>query len=387
MKNQLAAIELKVLVQEFKQLEGAWLEKVYDAAVGAAVKAGKGIVLQLGKSEGIKRFLACLSPFAVFCTAAKPAVSEGPGGFCSFLRHHLGNARLASIRQLGFERILELVFSSGNNRLRLMIELFSKGNVLLLDEAGIIIGAAEQQQWKDRTIRPGFAYQPPPATPDFAALPLEQFSKIVLSSEKDSVVKALAVDIGLSGIYAEELCAAAGIDKSRPPTSLSGQDLAAVFSSLQGLLSRKPAPIALLDDKGRISEVFPFPILASAAARTRPCQSFSEAVEALSLQQAESSSLSSKESPFARKVKELEIAIGQQRSAIDGMSTAVDENTRAAELVYEHYLEVRQILEDYGRLRKSFTKEQIKEYFKSNKKVVSIDEKDGTITVELVSAH
>lgn len=382
MKSQLAAIELKVLVQELKQLENSRLDRPYDLQGSSS---GKQLVLQLNKSEATgssKRFLAILSPSSIFFSLRKPATSEVPGSFCTFLRKHLDNARLVSIAQFGSERILELVFSSKTGELKLVVELFSKGNVLLLDEKGIIIAAAEQQNWKDRTVRPGFNYSPPPSSADFASIEFSQFSAAVLSSEKDSVVKCLATDLGLSGVYAEELCASANIGKEKKPSELSESELQQLFSSLQQLTSRKPNPVAVLDDTGRISEVFPFPTAAIAAAKTRQFSSFSEAVEAIMLQQ-QSSAVSPAEAALSRKIREMEIAIDQQNSTIAGMGKAVEENTKIAEEIYVHYQEIKQVLDDYNKLRKSFTQEQLKEYFKGNKLVKNIDEKTGTITVEI----
>lgn len=381
MRNQLASVELRVLADELKQLESSRVSQVYELEA-AGVKPGKALVFQLSKSEG-KKYLICLVPSAVFFSRAKPATSEKQGGFCSMLRQHLDNARLTSISQLGSERIVELIFSSGKEQPRLIIELFSKGNVILADEKGVILSAAEHQAWKDRTIRPGFTYQQPPATADFAAMSGEQFSKALLSSEKDSVVKALAVDLGLSGSYAEELCLTAAVEKAKKPAQLSPAELTILFSSLQQLLSRKPSPIAVLDGSSSVVEVFPFPTVSAAAAKTKPFSSFNEAVEALSLRQFESSFSASREFPSLRRIKELEIAIGQQKAMMVEMEKVVNEATAAAEAVYTHYQDVRRILDDYNTLRKTFTPEQLREYFKSNKKVVSIDEKTGTIMLEI----
>lgn len=298
------------------------------------------------------------------------------------LRRHLDNAKLVSVSQPGSERILELVFSSGNGQLKLFIELFSKGNIILVDDKSVILAAAEHQTWKDRTIRPGFTYKLPPSTADFAAMSEEQFSKAILSSEKDSVVKALAVDLSLSGSYAEELCLTARVDKAKAPSSLSEQqELNRLFSSLQQLLSKKPSPMAVLDDNSNVVEAFPFPTAFAAALRTKPFPSFNEAVEALAMRQIESSSRESSSS--LRLIRELEIATKQQKATIAEMEQVVSEATAAAEAVYTHYQDVKRILDDYNTLRKTFTPEQLREYFKPNKLVKSIDEKTGTITLEI----
>lgn len=381
MRNQLASIELRVLVSELKQLESSWVSQVYELG-SAGVKPGKALVFQLSKSES-KRFLVCLAPSAVFFSLVKPQTSEKPGGFCSILRQHLGNAKLVSVSQLGSERILEVVLSSGNSRIKLIIELFSKGNIILADEKGVILAAAEHQAWKDRAVRPGFPYSPPPATADFASMNEGQFSKALLSSGKDSVVKALAVDLGLSGAYAEELCSAAAVDKSKNPQQLSQSELAALFSSLQKLLSMKSSPVAIIDGNSSVVEVFPFPVAAASAVKSKPISSFNDAVEALAMRQMESSVSSLRESPSLRRIKELEIAIEQQKATIAGMGKVVSEATAAAEAIYTHYQDVKGVLDDYNKLRKAFTPEQLREYFKSNKKVVSLDEKTGQVTLEI----
>ncbi|MBI2580889.1 NFACT family protein [Candidatus Woesearchaeota archaeon] len=350
MKNQLASVELRMLVSELKQLEGSWLDQVYELQQPAAAKPGKSIVLQLSTSEG-KKFLACLAPSALFFSLKRPATAEKPGGFCSFLRHHLGNAKLVSVLQPGSERILELVFSSKSRQLKLIIELFSKGNVILVDEKGVILGCAEHQTWKDRTVRPGFAYSYPPATADFAKMDEAQFQKAVLSSEKDSVVKAMAVDLGLSGTYAEQLCSSAAVDKSKKPSQLSQPELQKLYLSLRKLLSRK--------------------------------QPINAALEAKATAHLAEASLSSKTAAFSGQVKELEIAIGQQKAAVAEFARAAQEATKSAEFIYEHYMEIRQVLDDYNRLRKTFTPDQLREYFSSSKLVKSIDEKTGQVTLEI----
>jgi len=383
MRNQLTALELKVLANEFRQLVNSRLERVYDLQGSSN---GKRIVLLLNKSEVPKRFLVFLAPSAAFLSAKKPAVAEQPGSLCSYLRKHVENSRLVSVSQHNSERILELVFSSGEGSMKLVVELFSKGNILLLDGSGVILAAAEQQSWKDRTVRPGFQYSYPPASVDFASISFEQFRSIILSSEKDSAVKCMATELGLSGVYSEELCARASVDKQKKPSQLSNPELQQLFSSLKSIIAEKPNPVAVLDDKGRITDVFPFQLSATANSPTKPFQSFNEAVESISLQQLQSSATAPEQAALSRKIKEMEIAIEQQKATIAGMDAAVKENSQAAEVIYLHYQEVKQVMDDYNKFRKMLTLEQLREYFGSNRIVKSIDEKTGTVILEISEA-
>ena len=57
-----------------------------------------------------------------------------PSQFAMVLRKHLNNSRLIEVKQLGFDRIISMIFEHGSGKLELIIELFRDGNVLLLDE-------------------------------------------------------------------------------------------------------------------------------------------------------------------------------------------------------------------------------------------------------------
>jgi predicted ribosome quality control (RQC) complex YloA/Tae2 family protein len=382
MKNQIASIELKVLVKEFCQLENCRLDRVYDLE-GAS--DGKQLVFQLNKSDDYassKKFLVVNAPSAVYVSSSKPATCEQPGVFCSFLRKRLDNARLVSISQLHSERILEFVLSSKVGNLKLIIELFSKGNIILLDMSGIIQLAAESQNWKDRTIRPGFAYSPPPASADYSSIDLAGFKGLVLSSGKDSLVKCLAIDLGLSGAYAEEVCAQASVDKNLKPSALSDSLLQQLFSSLNTLLLKKPSPVAILDEKGLILEAFPFAVFAASKASTKEFSTFNELVLELS-KQLRGRVISPMEASLSRKIREMEFALEQQNSTIKGMEISAKENSRIAEFIYENYQEIHQILDDYNKLRKSFTKDQLTEYFGCHKIFRNIDLKTGIIEFEI----
>ena len=54
--------------------------------------------------------------------------------------------QLVGVRQFGFDRVIQMDFEHGGGRLSLIIELFRDGNVLLLDQEGVIIRTPDSCQ-------------------------------------------------------------------------------------------------------------------------------------------------------------------------------------------------------------------------------------------------
>ena len=93
--------------------------------------AGKDFAL-LFKTGDAKRILHVALPSALFLTPSREQADKAPD-FCMSLRKHLTGAPLIAIIQPGSERIVEFQFDTKEGRRILLLELFSKGNILLLD--------------------------------------------------------------------------------------------------------------------------------------------------------------------------------------------------------------------------------------------------------------
>lgn len=100
--------------------------------------------------------------------ARRPRMEGDPPAFLQELRRRLRDARLESVRQRGFDRILEIGFSTANGDHWLVAELMGKhSNLMLLDAEGRVQAAAK---WigptkSRRPVAPGRPYVPPP-TPE-----------------------------------------------------------------------------------------------------------------------------------------------------------------------------------------------------------------------------
>ncbi|HZO73558.1 MAG TPA: NFACT RNA binding domain-containing protein [Ktedonobacteraceae bacterium] len=106
-------------------------------------------------------------------TALKPAkIASEPPAFVMLLRKYLEGARIETVVQPRWERVLEIIagYRSGENdervRFRLIIEIMGRvSNIMLCNEDGMILGALKRvgaEVNRYRVIASGVAYTPPP---------------------------------------------------------------------------------------------------------------------------------------------------------------------------------------------------------------------------------
>lgn len=168
------------------------------------------------------------------------------------------------IEQIGFERALKISTSNAE----LVVEMFSSGNVILCS-AGEIVMPLRREEWKEREVKPKVLYKPPPETPG-------PFSNGLFSMEKE-IVKALATDMGLSGAYAEEVCARSLVEKTRKCTELTENEKMRIEESITGILSEVLSP-SIVFENGKKIDVVPFELKIYQNLEKKAFESFSEAL-------------------------------------------------------------------------------------------------------------
>lgn len=120
-----------------------------------------------GSEHGV--LLSCSATFArAHLAARRPASTGEPPMLAAALRKHVEGGRLAEVRQIGFDRVLELTFVRPEGAFRLLAELMGKhANLILVDPSGKVMAAAHfvSARQSSRPILPGRPYSPPPFPP------------------------------------------------------------------------------------------------------------------------------------------------------------------------------------------------------------------------------
>lgn len=194
--------------------------------------------------------------------------------FCMLLRRRLTGGRICSIRQLGSDRICEIIVLARNElfdevALRLIVELTGKhANLLLLDPLGAVVDCIRRVSATNdgaRILLPGFPYESIPTQNklDPFATPVEALEAVF--SSPDPVRAMTAAFDGVSKQTATALLSAA--------TSAN-----ALLSLLHAMKSGGYAPCVAFNELNEPVAALPF-VPAGLYARVEPANSMSEALD------------------------------------------------------------------------------------------------------------
>ncbi len=124
-----------------------------------------GIGLYAGGREAFLLLSCDPTFFRAHFVTARPTSSDVQFGLCSALRARVDGARVLSVKQVGFDRILRIEFQRSDSEHTLIAELMGKhSNLILTEDGGRIVSAAK---WinRSKSVRPiqaGTHYQGPP---------------------------------------------------------------------------------------------------------------------------------------------------------------------------------------------------------------------------------
>ncbi|HII84633.1 MAG TPA: fibronectin-binding domain-containing protein, partial [Methanobacterium subterraneum] len=137
-------------------------ELLSDARVQKAYQPTRDTVIIRFHVPGKGRVdVAFQAGLRVHTTQYPPENPKVPPSFPMLLRKHLKNATVKGVRQHNFDRILEIDIQK-EHRFTLVVELFSQGNIILLDEENRIILPLKHRHAQGRKITSKEEYYYPP---------------------------------------------------------------------------------------------------------------------------------------------------------------------------------------------------------------------------------
>ncbi|MFO8016598.1 MAG: NFACT family protein [Candidatus Woesearchaeota archaeon] len=372
MKNELSSIELKHVLDEMGFLEGARLDKIiqhnHDFCFNFYAKAKGNFMLRIVPGK------------YVYMTGRRPS-NTGAGNFCLSLRKYIINATLESAGQLSSERIVRLSLSTKEGRYLLFIELFAKGNILLCDEEGTIISLLHRQESKERTLAVKRAYEPPPGSTNiFEAGPDEIRS--LKDSSAESLVKALARDLGMGGVYAEEACIIANIDKETPPKKLAEQDINALHKAIRVIIEKEKEPKAVFRG-GEMVNVVPFDLEYYESCEFVRYPSYNEALDAVLSVEDAGQRKTEHSREYTKNAEKIKNIIQKQEKSLEKANKTIEENQRKGEIIYEKYGMVKEVLDEINKAREKHSWAEIKKRLKGHKTIKSVNEKEGKVIIDI----
>jgi len=360
-----------------------------------------------------------------------------PQAFPMLLRKYLMGGRIVSVEQHDFDRIVKIGIERGGILNTLIVELFAPGNVLIVDSENRIILPMNPVTLKDRRLRSGEIYELPEAQLSPIKAKVSDLME-TFSSSKADVVRTIATRFNLGGVLAEEICARAEIDKSKPSKEATQEDASRLCNAMHDLFS----PLFSAEEKSKCDkeieveaelksetefepeaelkpeteveadtpkfrsqhvkkeingkletfDVLPFDLIRYSGFEKEYFDSFNTALDEFfgkkALEQVE------KVKEAQKKEKTLDVyerRLLQQEESLKKFEKEIEKNNTLAETVYANY----QIIEELfsvlnGARAKGYSWDEIRSILKQAKKTVpaaqkitNIDPRTGTITVGL----
>lgn len=359
-KKNISSLELAAIVNELQFLVKGKISQIYH-------QEKTELLLQLHAPGRGKKYLKIVPGKFLSLTTEKDAPLR-PTSFCMLLRKYLSNAFIKSITQRYSERILIFEFDK-KETFYLIIELFSKGNIVLTDKDMMIIGSLDRQIWKERTVKQNETYIFPTPGINWKDITLKKLQEILHKSDKKNLAVSLATELGLGGLYAEEVCRLNNIDKSIEPTAASTQEISAILNTVKEFLKKIEHPTGYIYE----DEITPFPLKDQTEKENRDsyCEALDEIKPFL------------KESPYEQKIKSLNKTITTQEAAIEEQEKKIEENTKKGELIYEKYLPLQKLSDIVKELKKEHSWQEIEQELKKEKKIQSVNLKKKSVVIEL----
>ncbi|MGM0447383.1 MAG: ribosome rescue protein RqcH [Methanobacteriota archaeon] len=413
-KRELSSIDLAALVTELNRYEGAKVDKAYlydDDLLRLKLRDfDRGRVELMIEVGDVKR-----------AHAADPDnVADAPGrppNFAKMLRNRMSGADFAGVEQYEFDRILTFEFEREDGNTTLVAELFGQGNVAALDETGEVIGALSTVRLKSRTVAPGSQYEYPASRLNPLTVSRGGFDRHMRESDSD-VVRTLATQLNLGGLYAEEVCTRAGVPKETPIDEATDDQLGALHDALsridERLRSGDVDPRVYeesVDGEGgdgdgsdggdpRVVDVTPFPLAEHEGLPSVGFDSFNAAVDEyfhrLASEETDDgeapADASASRPDFEEEIAKQERIIEQQQGAIEGFEEQAQAERERAELLYANYDLVDEVLSTVREARENEVAwDEIVETLDAGAErgipaaeaVVDVDGGEGTVTVEL----
>ena len=271
-----------------------------------------------------------------------------PPSFPMLLRKRIKGAHVESITQHNFDRVIKIRVKK-DKYYTIIVELFDKGNIILLDDENNIIQPLKRKQLSERDISSKREYVfPKERGINPIEVTKEELSELFKNADSDAV-RTLAMN-GLGSLYAEEIIQRANntveIDKNTPTSQLSDKQIAEIHNSMQELFdnlkdgSIKPQ-IVKKDSK---EDVVPLDLIKYDDFEKTFYNDFNEACDEFYSKKVNSSIKNVKEAAWNKKVKKFEKRLNLQQETLDNFEKTIKESKHKGEVIYSNYPTIENII-------------------------------------------
>ena len=146
MKQILTGHDVVALTAELKILQDYRLNNVYDIT-------NRMICFKLVKDQEKKYLIMDSGSKFYLKDTPFSAIRKLPSSFCTKLRKHIKNKRIASFVQINMDRVIDIQFGTDEYAYHIISELYASGNIILTDHEYKILTLLHPFTYKDDSDR------------------------------------------------------------------------------------------------------------------------------------------------------------------------------------------------------------------------------------------
>jgi predicted ribosome quality control (RQC) complex YloA/Tae2 family protein len=260
----LDGVFIKSIINELdKKLTGGRVDKIHQPDKNEIVMSIRS------KGENLKLLITAAgsSPRLHLTSITRKNPMEPPM-FCMLLRKHLTGARITSLRQINFDRIVEISFDSRDElgtlaNKSLIVEIMGKhSNIIFVNEGNTIIDSlirVTPQVSSVRQVYPGLSYKAPPGSDKLNPLTADRQS---FMEELESTNRGIFIFdffyknfTGFSPFISREICWLANLNESTCLGELSHEkkeELWDAFSKIRDRINENDFSFNIYYDENKI---------------------------------------------------------------------------------------------------------------------------------------
>ena len=296
-----------------------------------------------------------------------------PPTFPMLLRKRVKGAHVESIKQHNFDRVVEIKVKK-DKYYTIIVELFDKGNIILLDDENNIILPLKRKRLSTRDISSKIEYEFPEERGINPIKITEHEFKEVFNDEESDLVRTLARN-GLGSLYAEEIIKRANeiteIQKDTPNNELTDNQLNALYDGFKDLFDSltegKIRPQIVKNDSKE--DVVALDLVKYNDFDKTYYETFNEACDEFYSKKVNASIKNVKESAWNKKVNKFEKRLRLQEETLDNFYKTIDDCQHKGEVIYSNYPTIENIVNVVKQARsKDYSFKEIGKTLKKAKK-------------------
>lgn len=296
-----------------------------------------------------------------------------PPTFPMLLRKRIKGANVVSITQHNFDRVIEIKVKK-DKIYTIIVELFDKGNIILLDDENNIILPLKRKQLSSRNISSKKKYVFPEERGINPISITERKFKELFNDNESDVVRTLARN-GLGSLYAEEIIERANnfekIDKNTPNSKLTDSQKTIIYKEFKKLfdnLKNKSVKAQIVKKYGK-EDVIALDLVKYKDFEKKYYDSFNEACDEFYSKKINTGIKDVKEAAWNKKVNKFEKRLKLQQETLDNFAKTIEESQYKGELIYSNYTSIENMVSTVNSARsKDYSFNEIGKTLKKAKK-------------------